>query len=128
MSTGRQGGVGKIGLGIAQLRRQVYYPLIISGIVGGWVELVRDAIEQAYPRPRFQLLGQLDDVGAAYMQYLHRLGEAAGFCHTGKGLHRTETVHWGSGPSGTARILQTVTARVARLSMTRVALLSFRQQ
>ncbi len=125
---GRQGGAGEAGLGIVQFRQQAYHPLVVGGAVGGQVELARGAVEQAYSQPRFQLLDQLGDAGAAHVQRLRRLGEAAGIHHTGKGLHRIETVHRDSGSSGIVWILQTVMARVARLSTARTTLPFFHRR
>ncbi|MDQ0122113.1 hypothetical protein J2W17_001058 [Pseudomonas lini] len=61
---------------------------------GGDVDLACGAVEQAHAQPRFQLLNELRNGGLAHVQGGCRLGEAAGFHHSGKGLHCIETVHF----------------------------------
>ena len=96
----RAGGGGQAGLGVVHVGQQADHPLVVGGAVGGDIDLARGAVEQAHAQPCLQLLHQLGDAGLAHVQGVGSLGEAASFHHTGKGLHRIETVHRGSGLFG----------------------------
>jgi len=87
-------------LGLGEVEHDLPAALVIGLPHLGQAQLARGAVEQAHAQPCLQLLHQLGDAGLAHVQGVGGLGEAAAVHHTGKGLHRIETVHRDSGLFG----------------------------
>ncbi len=84
---------GQAGFSVVDVGQQPDHPRVIGGAIGGDVHLPGGAVQQAHPQPGLQVLYQLRDRGAAHVQRVGGLGEAAGFHHPGEGLHCVEPVH-----------------------------------
>lgn len=84
---------GQAGFSVVDVGQQPDHPGVVGRAVGGDVHLPGGAVQQPYPQPGLQVLDQLRDRGAAHVQRVGGLGEAAGFNHPGESLHCVEPVH-----------------------------------